>query len=430
MLAESWEVSDDLRTINLHLRKGVTWHSGRDFTSDDVKANMLSVRDPKNLGASNFANQSNWFTGIETPDKYTVILRSDEPRPAVFDFFEYFNMTEDQGSASGPPTTAVGTGPFSLVEWVQGDHLTFARNNNYWQTGRPYLDSVDVRIIRDQEAQATALESGALDVVKSPSLSTFVRYKNDPNYQTLIQPISGQFMQGGFNVTAAPFDNKVVRQAFSYAIDRKRITEVVYLGTEIPLSLPWPESSPAYDASKRNFFTFDLDKARSLLNQTGVSNISLDVTLNPSSPELRQVAEIYQADLAKIGVTANIRQPERAAFLDEVNTRKYQGLFISSSNWGHLEPITMFAQARSYNPTGNNSGFSSEAYTQLVTQAGAEPDVLKRKQLYSQINDLLLDQSFTAVINSSRPRLATRAGVHDVGFTLHEGFTYTDVWMS
>jgi ABC-type transport system substrate-binding protein len=158
--------------------------------------------------------------------------------------------------------------------------------------------------------------------------------------------------------------------------------------------------------------------------------MSADVTVNPASPELRLVAEILQADLAKVGVAANIRQPERAAFLDEVNTRRYQGMFISSSNWGHLEPLTMFAQARSYNPTGNNSGFSSEAYTRLITRAGAEPDVPKRKQLYAEINDLLLDESFTAVINSSRPRLAARAGVNGIGFTLHEGFTYTDVWLS
>jgi peptide/nickel transport system substrate-binding protein len=99
MLAESWELSPDATQIKLNLRKGVQFSSGREFTSDDVKWNMLRARDPK-IAVQQFANQSNWFPTIDTPDKYTVVLSSDQPRPAVFDFFELFNMLDSQAMAS------------------------------------------------------------------------------------------------------------------------------------------------------------------------------------------------------------------------------------------------------------------------------------------------------------------------------------------
>ena len=126
MLAESWEQATDGKSIKLNLRKGVTFHSGREFTSDDVKYNLLRVRDPK-VGTGQLVGMSNWFT-IDTPDKDTVVLKSDVPRPTVFDMFEYFNIV-DRELADGPDskTRSGGTGPFSLIEWVAGDHISFAR---------------------------------------------------------------------------------------------------------------------------------------------------------------------------------------------------------------------------------------------------------------------------------------------------------------
>ena len=100
MLAESWDVSTDARQIKLNLRKGVTWHTGREFTSDDVKYTFTRIQDPK-VGNGQFLSQSTWFPNIETPDKYTVILTSETPRPTMFDLFEYLNIV-DQATLEGP----------------------------------------------------------------------------------------------------------------------------------------------------------------------------------------------------------------------------------------------------------------------------------------------------------------------------------------
>ena len=100
MLAESWDVSTDCKQIKLNLRKGVQFHSGREFTSDDVKYNLQRARDPK-VGRGAVHRHGNWFTAIDTPDKYTVILKSDQPRPTMFDLFEFFNIC-DKDTHGGP----------------------------------------------------------------------------------------------------------------------------------------------------------------------------------------------------------------------------------------------------------------------------------------------------------------------------------------
>src|SRR5690242_3723180 len=119
MLAESWEVTPDYKQVTFHLRKGVQFSTGRELTSDDVKYNFMRVRDPK-IGGGGWVTFSNWWD-ISTPDKYTVVLRSDTSRPLVFDNLETFNII-DPVTAEGPnaKSMAVGTGPFILKEWAQG----------------------------------------------------------------------------------------------------------------------------------------------------------------------------------------------------------------------------------------------------------------------------------------------------------------------
>ncbi|HEX8968824.1 MAG TPA: ABC transporter substrate-binding protein, partial [Chloroflexota bacterium] len=151
-LAESWELSSDGKQLKLNLRKGVQFHTGRELTSDDVKWNFLRVRDPK-VASGSFVAQSNWFVSIDTPDKYTVVGTFDSPRPAVFDFFQLLNIV-DPVTMQGPDaaTRSVGTGPFVLEEWSQGTSIRLVKNQNYWQTGRPYLDAIQTPIIKDPSA--------------------------------------------------------------------------------------------------------------------------------------------------------------------------------------------------------------------------------------------------------------------------------------
>src|SRR5262249_46843484 len=157
------------------------------------------------------------------------------------------------------------------------------------------------------------LESGAADLAYNVTLQDYVRLKSDNKYLAqLLTPAAGMYQMQP-NVTAKPLDDKRVRQALNYAIDRKRIADTVLLGLVGIQDLPWPPTSPAYEAAKNNLYAFDLDKAKSLLGQAGVSNLELEFVYAPTLPEYGIIAQVYQSDLAKIGITLSVKQMDIAA---------------------------------------------------------------------------------------------------------------------
>src|SRR5579859_96801 len=133
MLAESWDISTDGKQTKLNLRKGVQFHSGRELTSEDVKFTLNRIKDPK-TGVGQFVAMSTWFSNIETPDKYTVLLTSDQPRPAVFDLFEYLNIVDSQTvTDASVPDKRIGTGPFT---WANTSRATISLWRKIETTGR------------------------------------------------------------------------------------------------------------------------------------------------------------------------------------------------------------------------------------------------------------------------------------------------------
>ena len=142
---------------------------------------------------------------------------AQKPWINVFDFLQVFNIL-DQNSPEGPrgKTTAVGTGAFSMVEWLQGDHVTYAKNKNYWRTGKPLLDQIVLNIAKDQQAMAVQLEAGQVDFIVNPTIQDFVRLSDDTTrYQGLELPNPAAFAMMQPNSTRPPMDNKLVRQALN-----------------------------------------------------------------------------------------------------------------------------------------------------------------------------------------------------------------------
>jgi peptide/nickel transport system substrate-binding protein len=427
VLAESWDLASDYTQIKLNLRKNVQYHSGREFTSDDVKYNILRPRDPK-VGIGAFATPSRWFTTIDTPDKYTVVLKSDSPRPIMFEFFEYFNMVDkDTVERPDAKTKAVGTGPFKFVEWASGDHMTFVKNENYWQTGRPYLDQVQVHIFRDTQTSLTNFEAGVVNHVGRPPLQDTARLQQNPNYQVMLLTHHGFEIMIGMNATFPPLDNKIVRQALNYAMDRKRMVDTAFLGYGRAQSLPWSTDSPAYDATKENFYTFDLDKAKALLAQANVTNLELDLVMTGTA-EGPIVGQIYQGDLATLGVKLNVKDMPSAPWSDIVNNVKFQGMWYSPSGYTHL-PGTMLTSSKTWDPTNSNTGYQSEALSNITAAISTETDPAKIKAIYWQFNDLLLEDSWIGILTPSPQPVVLSNKVHGMKPTYHSGWLYADVWL-
>jgi peptide/nickel transport system substrate-binding protein len=427
MLAESWDISSDFTSIKFNLRKGVQFHNGADFDSAAVKFNSERARDLPNTQL----DEAKWWTSIETPDKYTVIFKSDKPRPLAFDFFEFLNIAEP--TAANDPTKAVGTGPFKFVEWKQNDSLTLTKNTEYWQTGKPYFDGIVMSVITDPQAMVTRFEGGSLDAALAYPVNDFLRLKSDADY-TAYEITAGNFSCFGINCQVPPWDNKKMRQALLYAVDKVRWANTIQHGLEFPSALPWPKTSPAYDDAKANAYTFDLNKAASMLKDAGFSgSFTGDVIMQNSSAELTSFAQIIQGDFAKLGITLNLKPQDVAAYLDLVNNWKYNGFWLGGGSFAQLDPATGFTKSRALSVTGNSSAFTAPvnaAAVDLVGRATSEPDQAKRKQIYSDLNDMLLDEVYIICMSPTADRLITTSKVHNVNPTLHSALRWWEAYMA
>ena len=436
-LAESWELSSDNKQIRFNLRKGIQYHNGRELTSEDIKYSLLKAKDPKTVNRATVGPGADYWTGIETPDKYTVVLTSDVPRPGAFDSILYLRILDKELAESPDAATKMnGTGPFKFVEWATGDHITIAKNPNYWEPGLPYLDEVNIRVFKDQPAMVVALESGALDVAFAPSIQDAARLKADPNWHIYNNAELGQYFYLQMNTTTPPFDNKAFRQAMAYAIDRQRFTDLIMQGfAGPPRDLPWPSQSPAWEAEKNPRYTLDLEKARSLIEQTGVSDTQFDLSypLASFAGEYGALAQVIQASLAQIDVTVTLKPMEIGAFTAQgVGVKPpYAGARLNAAAFTNVsEPTSHFILSSTFGSSINQSAFYDDAYKALITATASQPDPAKRKQGYSQINDYLLDQAYCLVISGYPNILVEAAKVRDLAYYPVLQWTLRSTWLA
>ena len=435
-LAEKWDVSDDLKTHTFTLRKGVQFHSGHELTSDDIKFNIMRAGMPT-IQFMHFFNFVKWWSAIDTPDKYTVVLRSDQPRPisGVLDFLDRLNIVDPQNYASdiAANTNAVGTGPYKQAEYVPGDHINLTKNPDYWQSGKPYLDGINVKFFADLQSLVTALEAGALDFAMNPPGRDVVRLESDPRFVHIRNKNSGLWYDTYANTTLPPLNNKYVRQALQFAMDRERWIQEGLGGLGTPRSLPWAPNSLAYDKARGNYFAFDLDKARSLIQQSGLSNVEFDFDyITNTFPEFADFAPIFQRDLASIGVKCNLKAVDGTVFAQITNLQNRtfglasQGNCCTAMREGYILGLIGLA----FNPAGNQPGFQDPQYASILSSLPTEPDESRRVALYQQLNDILLDQAFAVGLVGRTQDHLLSSKVHGVTYTMHESTDLTGVWLA
>jgi peptide/nickel transport system substrate-binding protein len=424
LLAESWDMSSDGTQIKLTLRQGVQFHTGREMTSDDVKWTFTRLRTDPVVAVTGFYTQSAPMASVDTIDKYSLVLKSDAPWPGVFDLLALMSVV-DPVTMQGPnaKTQAIGTGPFKFVEWVQGDHLRFVRNDQYWASGKPLLDELDFQIFRDPQAMVTALEAGTIDAANKPPLLNASRLQSDQTYRLLAAETGGTRYTFCFDTLSPPCDDQQFRQAMEYAIDRQRMASTVLYGIGSACDLPFAPSSPAYDAAKDGFYAFDLDKARTLLEASGVSDPSLDFSYSSVSTEWAGIAQIYQSDLAKIGVTLNLKPLDPVTLNTQLRSHAYSGVMTGTNSLGQVSP-TQLAFSPFYSPLVSFSGFKSDMLVQLADHLQHEVDPARQKQVYADWTDYILDQAFAGQIATSLPVTATSAKVQGLVYNQLEMLDY------
>src|SRR5690554_5664203 len=406
-LAESWEVSDDGLVWTLHLRRGVTFHDGTPFNAEAVKYNIERIIDPAN--AVQFAFLLNAVSEVRVVDEYTVQLVTNEP------FAPMINHLTHSATGIQSPTAIerygddyalnpVGTGPFVFKEWVAGDHITLARNPNYW--GEPAkVEEVVFRVVPEDGPRMLMVQTGEAHVaVRVPPEMVDV-LDRDPNI-TVVRTPSVRVIYVALNnyqradAPVNPFTDKRVRQAVNYAVDNEAINEFILSGVGRALDAPIAPGVFGYEPVFK--YEYDPQRARELLAEAGYPNGFRTQLYAPSGRYLKdiEVAEAVQAMLADVGIQAEIVTMEWATYLDVTGQRAEDnpapmimlgwGTVTGDADYG-LYPLFHTSQ---WVPAGSSRSFYSNAEVdRLLELARANPDPEVRLEAYREAMAIIMEEA-------------------------------------
>ncbi|MCW2474925.1 ABC transporter substrate-binding protein [Candidatus Symbiopectobacterium sp. NZEC151] len=407
-LATSWSVSPDGKEYTFHLRHGVKWHDGKDFTSADVAFSILTVKQYNSRGKGTFAN----VTEVKTPDPYTAIIELSQPAPYLLSAFSANeapivpkHLYEGTNILSNPYNTApVGTGPFVFKEWVRGSHILYERNPNYWDKPKPYIDRLVVKIIPDAATRTIALETGALDLGSDTPIpmSEIERIKKNPKLgiETRGYGYSPTQTRIEFNLDNPYLKNLKVRQAIAHSINLDVLKKVVWYGyaSNSPTGIT-PELTQFHDSTPSPY-NFDIAKANKLLDEAGFPRQANGIRFQlvhdfmPYGDSFKRVAEYLKSALAKVGIDVTIRSQDFATFVKRVYTdRDFD--FNNGSISNLFDPavgVQRLYWSKTYSPGvpfGNGSHYSNPEVDRLLEQAAVETDQAKRVELYKQFQHII-----------------------------------------
>lgn len=337
-LAESWDISEDGTVYTFTLRSGVTFHDGEAMTAEDVVFTLDRARAEGSTNAQPalFAN----IVSVEAVDDTTVVVTLDGPDGAfLFDMAWGDAVIVDPASAETNATNPVGTGPFRFVEWVQGDRVELARNDEYW--GEPVaLEAATFRFISDPNAAFAALMAGDVDAFPNfPAPETLAQFEADPRFTVIVGSTEGETILA-MNNAQAPLDDIRVRQAISHAINRQDIIDGAMFGYGTPIGTHFAPHNPDYVDLTANS-AYDPEAARALLAEAAPDGLSLRLALPPPS-YARRGGEIIAAQLREVGIETEITNLEWAQWLEQV----FRGHDFDLTIVSHTEPMDIGIYAR------------------------------------------------------------------------------------
>ncbi|TCR68626.1 peptide/nickel transport system substrate-binding protein [Bosea sp. BK604] len=405
-LAEKWSVSTDGLTWTFSLYPNVTWHDGKPFTADDVVFTINKIwLNPKIAfpQRSNFAT----LTGAEKVDERTVKLTTNVPTPALPVMLGYLApilpahifstwSNEDFTKPTAFTKSPVGTGPFKFGEFTPGSSVRLVRNDAYFR-GKPLLDALVFKVMPDVEQQFAQLQSGQLDwMIIEP-------YQIDAlkgNTRVKINDVkSNMYFYVGLNDAMPPFDDKRVRQAFSYAVDRQAIIDGALAGRADIAASPITPVLANFHNDKVESYAIDLKKAGELLDQAGWKmgsggirtkdgkqlKITLDVDAGNTTRE--QIALIVQDNWKKIGVDTTIKTGDFGAFVQRMRAKPSElQAFIC---WWITAPDPDIISYYGTDKTLNIFAYSNPEVDKLLDEGRKTIDLAQRAKLYKDAQVLI-----------------------------------------
>jgi len=382
LLAESWEVSPDLKTYTFKLRRGVKFHNGEAFNAAAVKFSFERAGTDKSVNKDKRTFASMY--SVAAIDEHTVVILNTQLDPDfLFLMGQATAVIVEPKSADSNATKPVGTGPYQFEAWNKGASVVLSKWNGYRQAAAVRIKKVTFRFISDPAAQVAALLAGDVDAFPRVTPRSVPQFKDNARFQVLVGGSRAKTILA-INNKKKPLDDVRIRRAICAAIDRKAVIEGAGDGYGTPIGSHYVPGAFGYvDTTAVN--PFNVDKARALLAEAGVK-APLELSLKlPPPPYARQGGEVIAAQLAKIGIVAKMENVEWAQWLSGVYTNKNYDLTIIS----HVEPFDLgnFAKKDYY------WGYDSPQFSKLFDQIQNAPRPADRAKLLSDAQRMLANDA-------------------------------------
>lgn len=459
VLAESWTISPDGKTYTFKLRQGVKFHNGREFEASDVKYSIERMANPKNaskgmanaktLGLAGLeafqeagkAGQAVSLDSIKVIDKHTVSITLDSVIPFALHMLAmayFYIVPREEVEKWGDQFSqhAIGTGPFKLKEWKPNQKITLVKNPDFFIKGEPHLDELRYYIVPDENIRLLWFENGELEHLEPPipaasfdrilsdsklnsigneQLRKLDRF-NDPSKSQIIKDREWTIQYIGMDTSSEPFNDKTVRKAFNYAINKRKIIDVVRNGRGIPARGVLPHGFPGFKEDRPVPYPYDLKKAKALMAEAGWKDSNNDGILDKNGKPFKlsfwhnqsaiyaMLGSAVQADLRELGIDIDVRSLEWASYIEKVKPKVGDdGKLIPGEaklfrfGWAadYPDPDNYLSTLFNTKNIGqdNSTSYSNPVVDKLVDKARTTINWPEREKLYQQAEGQIIEDA-------------------------------------
>lgn len=381
-LARSWRQVNPT-TWEFDLVNNAWFHNGEKFSAADVKYTFDRLFDKKLAAANAVFLAPTEGVEVVNPTRVRIITKPNWGGliPSLAAVLEVVNKKAIE--SADPKLKPVGTGPYRFVEWVKDDHITLQRWDRYFKAGRPYADRVIFKAIANDTVRLTGLQKGELNWVEQvplqmvKDLKTSTQIKANPD---------GAFFPDLFliNSTKPPFDKREVRQALSWALNRKAIADLVWHGQAMPSAEALAPTNPLYSGLNPFEGAPNVARAKELLAKAGFPRgVKAVFAAQPQVPTQVQVGQLIQQMLKPVGIDIEVRSFESARWFEELATKRYD---FTSTYWSAtLDPEHCYYPLGHSKSPWNFAGFGDPELDRALEKFRFTVDPVERKKAYGEV---------------------------------------------
>jgi peptide/nickel transport system substrate-binding protein len=409
-LAESWDISQDGLVITFHLKKGVKWADGVEFTAEDIMFGYKTIIDEKT--PTPYKEDYLQVKKAEMPDHYTFRVTYGKPfAPALLSWGSLVvlpkHLLEGKDiTKSDFARNPIGLGPFKLTRWSSGQEVVLDYNKDYFE-GRPYINRYVYRIIPDSATMFLELQYGSVDMMGLTPIQ-FTKQTDTPffkkNFQKFRYPVPA-YTYLGFNLKHPFFKDKRVRQAIAHATDKNEIIDVVLFGLGKPATGPYVPNAWYYNPDVKNY-EYDIEKAKALLNEAGWRDTDKDgildkdgnpfeftILTNMGNSLRENTATIIQWRLRKIGIKVRIRLIEWSTFINEfIDKRRFEAVILGWSMGFEPDQYDTWHSSKTKEKEFNFVSYNNPEVDELLEKGRRTFDKEERKKAYYRFQEILADE--------------------------------------